>query len=90
MQNVNAGSVDASLKCADVGAVDLRTMRQFFLRQALNPPEFSQIERQYLSYVHAREGSVLKSISPRSILYKNADATVNLFQQVGAIDIINI
>jgi hypothetical protein len=57
-------------------------MRQLLLRQALGPPELTQIECQDLSYFHAREGSALKSISPRSILDKVANATVDTFQQV--------
>ena len=54
VHNVNAGSVDASLKGANVGTVDLRSMRQFLWRQAVGPPAFPQIECQNLSYFHAR------------------------------------
>jgi hypothetical protein len=54
VHNVNAGSVDASLKGANVGTVDLRSMRQFLWRQAVGPPGFPQIECQDLSYFHAR------------------------------------
>jgi len=82
VHNVNAGSVNTSLEGADVGTIDLRTMRQLLLRQALGPPELTQIECQDLSYFHAPEGSALKSISPRSILDKDANATVDTFQQV--------
>jgi hypothetical protein len=71
VHNVDAGSVEASLEGADVGPVDLRTMRQFLLRQAVGPPVFSQIECLDLSHFHAREGSALKSISPRSISTKD-------------------
>jgi hypothetical protein len=46
-------------------------VRQLLLRQALGPPEFPQVDCQYLSYLHGRESTVLKSISPRSILYKH-------------------
>jgi hypothetical protein len=82
VHNVNAGSVDASIEGADVGTIDLRTMRQLLLRQAVGPPELPQIESQHLSYFHAPEGSALKSISPRNILDKDANATVDTFQQV--------
>ena len=71
VHNVNAGSVDASLQRADVSTVDLSAVRQLLLRQAFSPPEFSQIDCQYLSYLHGRESTVLKSISPRSILDKH-------------------
>ena len=71
VHNVNAGSVDASLQRADVSTVDLSAVRQLLLRQAFRPPEFPQIDCQYLSYFHGRESTVLKSISPRSILDKH-------------------
>jgi hypothetical protein len=70
VHNVDPGSIDASLERTDVGTVDLGAVRQFLLRQALGLTEFPQIDRQYLSYLHGRESTVLKSISPRSILYK--------------------
>jgi hypothetical protein len=70
VHNVNAGSIDASLECADVGTVNLGAVRQLLLRQALGLPEFPQIDCQYLSYFHGRESTVLQSISPRSILDK--------------------
>jgi hypothetical protein len=82
VHNVNAGSVNTSLKGADVGTIDLRTMRQLLLRQAVGSPELPQIECQHLSHFHARAGRALKSISPRSILDKDANATVDTFQQV--------
>jgi hypothetical protein len=81
VHHVDAGSVAASFERADIGSVDFRAMRQFFLRQAPRSPKFSQIERQDLPYLHDREGSALKSISPRSILYKDASAIVNLFRR---------
>lgn len=68
VDHVDAGRIDASFEGANIGAVDLRAMRQLFLGQAARASQLPQIERQYLSYVHAREGSVLKSILPRSIL----------------------
>ena len=68
--DIDAGGVDATLDGADVGAVYAGTMRQLLLREALVSPIFPHIERQDLSDVHAREGSALLSISPRSILYK--------------------
>jgi hypothetical protein len=46
-----------------------------FLRQAFHLPELSQIEGQHFSDVHVREGIALKSISPRSILYKAQQRT---------------
>jgi hypothetical protein len=45
-------------------------MRQLLVREAFLSPISSQVERQHLSDVHAREGSVLWSILPRSILDK--------------------
>jgi hypothetical protein len=57
-------------------------MCQFFLRQVLGPPEFPQIECQYLSYIHADEGTALQSIPPRSIFDKDAGATADPFLQV--------
>ena len=52
VDHVDAGSIDASLNRADIGAIDLRTIGKLFLRQALSPPEFPQIERQHLSDLH--------------------------------------
>lgn len=69
VHHIYASSVDASFKRADIGTVDFGAVRQLLLRKAACPSKFPQVERQYLSYVHAREGIVLKSISPRSILY---------------------
>ena len=51
-------------------------MGELFLRKALGLPQPSQIERQHVSYVHAREGAVLRRILPRSILYKLALADI--------------
>ena len=70
IQDIDTRSVNASLKRADVRAVDFSTMREFFLRDASRLPKLSQIERQYLSDIHVRERSGLKSISPRSIFDK--------------------
>jgi hypothetical protein len=70
VHNVNARSIYASLECADVGTINLGAVRQLLLRQALGLTELPQIECQYLSYLHGRESTVLKSISPRSILDK--------------------
>ena len=75
VHNVNAGSIDASLEGTDVGPVDLGAVRQFFLRKALGLTQLPQIDGQYLSYLHGRESTVLKSISPRSILDKGAATT---------------
>jgi hypothetical protein len=72
VHHVDAGGVKVSFKRADIGTVDFGTVRQLFLRKAACPSKLPQIEREYLSYLHAREGSALKSISPRSILYKRA------------------
>ena len=70
--DVDAGGVDAPLERADIRAIDLRLMGELFLRKALGLPQSSQIERQHVSYIHAREGAVLWRILPRSILYKLA------------------
>lgn len=43
-------------------------MRQRFLRQTLGLPAFAQVASKHLSYIHVREASALRSISPRSIL----------------------
>jgi len=77
VHNVNAGSVNTSLEGADVGTVDLRTIAPAPLATSRCPPELPQVECQDLSYFHAPEGSALKSISPRSILDKVANATVD-------------
>jgi hypothetical protein len=47
-------------------------MRELFLGQLCHVPALPQIPREDPSYVHAREGSCLSSISPRSILYKQS------------------
>ena len=56
---INARRVNASLKGADVGTVNLCAMSKFFLRQALRVSQLPQIERQYLSYLHTRESRLL-------------------------------
>jgi len=73
IQDIDTRRVNASLKRADVGAVDFSTMREFFLRDASRLPKLSQVARQYLSDIHVRGRSGLKSISPRSILDKNTE-----------------
>ena len=65
-------AADTALERTDIGAIDIRAMRKLFLRQAASPSKSFQVQRQYLSDIHAGEGSVLKSISPRSILYKSS------------------
>ena len=40
VDNVDAGSIDASLQRADIGSIDLGAMRQFLLRQAFGLTEF--------------------------------------------------
>jgi hypothetical protein len=70
IQNIDTCRVKVTLERTDVRAVDLGTMRELFLRDASHPPKLSQIECQYLSDIHIRERSGLKSISPRSIFYK--------------------
>ena len=70
VNHVDARGILAAFDRADVRAVQVGAMRQLFLRESLISPIFPHIERQDLSDVHAREGSVLLSISPRSILYK--------------------
>jgi hypothetical protein len=72
VHDVDTGRMDASFKRTDVGPVNSCIMRELFLRQALCAPKFYEVDRQNLSDVHLREGIDLKSISPRSILYKIA------------------
>jgi hypothetical protein len=43
LDDINARGIDASLKRADIGPVDLRAMRQFFLRQVTRPSKPYQI-----------------------------------------------
>jgi hypothetical protein len=47
-------------------------MRELFLGKLPRVPALSQIPREDLSYVDAREGSGSSSISPRSILDKRS------------------
>jgi hypothetical protein len=62
VHHIYACGVDAPFKRADIGTVNFGAVRQLFLRKAAGPPKLPQVERQYLSYLHAREGSVLKSL----------------------------
>lgn len=68
VHDIDPRGIDASFERTDIGAVDLGAMREFLLRQVACSSKPSQIERQDLSNIHAGEGSVLKSIPPRSIL----------------------
>jgi hypothetical protein len=54
-------------------------MRKLLLRQALSLSKLPQIERQYLSNLHAREGTLLQSISPRSILDKRNEQNAHSY-----------
>jgi hypothetical protein len=62
VDDVDAGGIDAALKRADVGAVDVCPMRDLLLGQAANLAQTPQVERQHLSDVHARESNSLQSI----------------------------
>ena len=53
VHHVDAGGVKVSFKRADIGTVDFGTVRQLFLRKAACPSKLPQIEREYLSYLHA-------------------------------------
>jgi len=57
--HIDSSGIDAAFQRTDIGAIDLRTMGKLFLRKALSPPEFPQIERQYFSYFHLRDDAVL-------------------------------
>lgn len=59
VDDIDACRIDASLKRADVGAVDPCAMGKLLLRQASRLPKRPQIQRQYLSYFHARESTRL-------------------------------
>ena len=59
VHDIDACRINASFKRADVGAVNLCAMRKLLLRQALSLSKLPQIERQYLSNLHAREGTPL-------------------------------
>ena len=64
----DAGAVDAPLEGTNVRTIDTGFVGQSLLGQPPLLPKFSQVASKNLSYVHAREASFLKSISPRSIL----------------------
>lgn len=70
VHNINTRRIDAPLKGADVGTINLGAMGKLFLRQTLRMSQPPEIERQHLSYLHPRETTLLQSISPRSILDK--------------------
>ena len=52
VDHVDAGSMNAPFNCADVGTINLCAIGKLLLRQAFGVSEFSQIERQHLSYLH--------------------------------------
>jgi hypothetical protein len=62
IHDIDAGIVDAAFERADIGAVKIRAMRQFFLRQLLILTQRPQISREHLSYFHERERIDLQSI----------------------------
>ena len=68
---IDAGGINATLKRTDVGSIDIRPVRELFLRQPCCAPISPQVPRENLPNVHAREGSGLSSILPRSILYNS-------------------
>lgn len=69
IDHVNACSVDASFKSADVGAVQIGPCRQLLLRQASKIPHSSKIQRKDVADLHDPQGMLLSSILPRSIHY---------------------
>ena len=71
INHINAGIVDPSFQRADVGAVNIRAVRKFLLRKAFGQAGRSQIPSEYLTYLHGQEINNVKSISPRSIFYKD-------------------
>ena len=62
IDHIYAGGIDATLQSADVCAVDLRAMGEFFLRQASGLTEFAQIGGKYLPDLHDPEKPRLMSI----------------------------
>jgi len=70
VQHIDAGGINTSLQGADIGAVNLRPMRKFLLRQAALLSIDAQIAGEYLSNIHILKDARLKSIQPRSILDK--------------------
>jgi hypothetical protein len=73
VNNIDACIVNATLQGTDVGAIDIRAMRELLLGQAFSLPRSSQISRKYLSNLHDPENSGLMTILPRSILYSSSD-----------------
>ena len=73
VDNVNSRGINAAFQRADIGTIDFGAMRELLLRQALGQSGFPQVPRKNLSNLHVRESNPLKSISPRSILYKTND-----------------
>jgi hypothetical protein len=66
--HINRCTVPAALESADIGTIDLSLMGQRLLRQTFVVARLAQIAGEGLSYVHAREATVLSCISPRSML----------------------
>jgi hypothetical protein len=54
VQDIDTRRANASLKRADIGAIEFSTMREFLLRDASHVSQLSQIERQYLSETYPR------------------------------------
>lgn len=71
LDHVDAGSINATLKSADVGSIDTSFMRQRLLRKLLFLAKLAEIAGKDLSDSHAREATLLLRISPQSILYKH-------------------
>ena len=69
VDHVDARGINAALERTDVGSINLRSMRELFLRQPCCAPISPQVPRENLPNVHAWERSGLSSILPRSILY---------------------
>ena len=59
VDDIDACRINASLERADIGAVNLGAMGKLLLRQASRLPKLPQVQRQHLSYFHARESTRL-------------------------------
>ncbi len=62
VDHLDAGGIDAPLQRTDVGAIYLRSMGKFFLRQASSSPIFEQVGGKGFPDFHDRKHALLKSI----------------------------
>lgn len=69
VNDINARGINTAFESADVGAVNVGTMGEFFLREPRGPSLPPQVEGKHLSNSHDLEKLPLNSILPRSILY---------------------